>query len=181
MKMKLLFGILYFGQGIPGAFLASALASHLVLTGQVSRETMAGFLAVILIPWSLKLFLAPLADVFWGYRKWIFTMPLIMAACVLAIPNIGGNMDLLFLAAFLCNMAQAMYDISVDAIAVSVARGETSSASRVRVGEFLGKFVGGAFMIYHDNSSVGGYVFDRRIVILVSGLFQIFLRDPRTA
>lgn len=172
MKKKLLFGLLYFGQGVPGAFLASALAAHLVLTGQVGREEMAGFLATILIPWSLKIFLAPFVDVFWGYRKWVLYMPAVMAACVLSIPSIGGDLGTLFFVAFLCNMAQAMYDISVDAIAVSVCKEEETSSCQaaMRVGEFLGKFVGGAGMIYFTTKlpweavcSIAG------IVILVSG------------
>lgn len=172
MKKKAFFGLLYFGQGVPGAFLASALAAHLVMTNQVSREEMAGFLATILIPWSLKIFLAPVADVLWGYRKWVLCMPAVMAACVLAIPSVGGDLRTLFFVAFLCNMAQAMYDISVDAIAVSVSREEEGSSvqAAMRIGEFLGKFVGGAGMIYLTTKfpweavcSIAG------IVILVSG------------
>ena len=75
--------LLYFAQGLPFGFQATALPAILYSHG-VSLATL-GFTGLLALPWALKLLWAPFVDRTASRKIWIITMQsLLTAACVAA-------------------------------------------------------------------------------------------------
>ncbi len=116
---------LYFVQGLPFGFQATALPVYLREAGL--SLTAIGFATALSLPWMLKALWAPLVDRygserFGRRRSWILPLELVLAGlCVMAafLDPSSGLKSLLALV-FLMNLAAATMDIAVDGLAIDL-------------------------------------------------------------
>ncbi len=146
---------LYFAQGLPFGFQATALPVYLRQRG-VSL-TAIGFAGALSAPWMLKALWAPLVDRFgwrtFGRRKsWIAPMQLLLslscAAAAVAAPS--GSLTALLSLVFVMNLFAATQDIAVDGLAVDLLGPEElgyGNAAQV-VGYKLGMLTGGGLLVW---------------------------------
>lgn len=143
---------LYFAQGLPFGFQATALPLLLRERG-ASLETI-GFAGLLAAPWLGKPLWAPLVDRYgsprFGRRKsWIVPMQAGLVVCALAA-SFTGEMRALAAIILLMNLFAATQDIAVDALAVSWLRPEQlgpGNAMQV-VGYKLGMLTGGGLLVW---------------------------------
>lgn len=150
-----LLSALYFVQGMPFGFQATALPVYLRMQG-VSVGAI-GFIGLLALPWLFKALWAPLVDRYGsariGRRKsWILPLQAGLAAtCAVAafVPVEGALPGLLGLI-FLMNLFAATQDIAVDGFAVDSLRPEElgfGNAAQV-VGYKLGMLTGGGLLVW---------------------------------
>ena len=147
--------LLYFVQGLPYGFQATALGVYL-REAHVSL-THIGLAGLLAVPWSLKALWAPFVDRHgdgrFGRRKsWIVPMQALLAASMCAaavLPPDDGLIPLLVLV-FLMNLFAATMDIAVDGLAVELLTTSelgTGNAAQV-VGYKLGMLTGGGVLVW---------------------------------
>ena len=125
--------VLYFVQGLPLGIFRDVLPVYYRQSGVSLREI--GFLTFLTLPWTLKVFWAPLVDRFGQRRSWILACCGGMAGLMLALPLFDparpGALVFATLLAFV--MASATQDIAIDAYAVGVVeRGEEGVVNSFR-------------------------------------------------
>ncbi len=144
-----LLGALYFAQGLPFGFQATALPAYLRAQG-VSLAAI-GMLGALSAPWLLKALWAPWIDR--GRRTpWILSMQLLMAisAVVAALVASSASLGALLGAIFAMNLFAATQDIAVDGLAVDLLTEEElgpGNAAQV-VGYKLGMLTGGGLLVW---------------------------------
>lgn len=151
-----LLSALYFVQGMPFGFQATALPAFLRVQG-VSLKAIGGFLTALALPWVLKALWAPLVDRYGstriGRRKtWILPMQAGLAVtCAAAafVPAKGALYVLLGLI-FLMNLFAATQDIAVDGLAVDLLnRAELGWGNVAQVAGYkLGMLTGGGLLLW---------------------------------
>ena len=118
---------LYFAQGVPEGLLYVAVPAWLAANG-VSAAAIGSYIAIILLPWSFKLFNGVLMDRFsfaaMGRRRpWIIAAQavLVLAMLVLSInaPQVA-DLFLLSLCGFVINLAAAFQDVAIDGMAIDI-------------------------------------------------------------
>ncbi|NOK06698.1 MULTISPECIES: MFS transporter [Myxococcus] len=147
--------MLYFVQGLPFGFQATALPVYLRSQG-VSLTTI-GLLGALWLPWALKALWAPLVDRYGsariGRRKsWILPMQAGLAAscAAAAVAASRDALPALLALVFLMNLFAATQDIAVDGFAVDTLRpselglGNTAQV----VGYKLGMLTGGGLLVW---------------------------------
>ena len=114
---------LYFAQGLPVGFLFLALNTYFASKGASITE-LAVFSSLLLIPWTIKIFLAPFVDTFtirkFGRRRfWILSSQLGMVCVLLPLTIIGSELSIyaIGLIGMLVNLFIAFQDLSTDALA----------------------------------------------------------------
>ncbi len=146
---------LYFVQGLPFGFQATALPVYLRSAG-VSL-TGIGFATALSIPWMLKLFWAPLVDrygstSFGRRRSWILPLQFALAAlCALAaFLNPEEQLTPLLLLVLMMNLCAATMDIAVDGLAVDLlAERELGKGNIAQVvGYKVGMLTGGGLLVW---------------------------------
>jgi PAT family beta-lactamase induction signal transducer AmpG len=121
----LLFGGLYFAQGVPWGFVTFALALRLTSAG-VGPAEVGAIAAVASLPWIPKFLLAPLVDSLsagrWGRRPLILACEVAMAATVIALAFADPRRErLLFLVLVFTNsLFAALQDVLTDAVAIAI-------------------------------------------------------------
>ena len=123
----LTFAALYFAQGIPQGLLWYALPAWMAANGKTPAE-IGSFIAVIGIPWSFKIVVAPFMDRFtflpMGRRKpWILfgQVGLVVNFIVLAVVSDPLNhLSFLMFLGFMSSLASIFQDISVDSLAIDI-------------------------------------------------------------
>ena len=146
---------LYFVQGLPFGFQATALPVYLREVG-VSLAGI-GFATALALPWSLKLFWAPLVDRFsskqWGRRRgWILPLQALLGLTCLAaawVPPHRGLAVLLSLV-FLMNLFAATLDVAVDGLAVDLLAEHELGRGNIAqvVGYKIGMLTGGGLLVW---------------------------------
>ncbi len=123
-KLIILF-LLYFSQGLPFGFQATALPVYL-RTHEVSL-TAIGFTGLVAAPWLLKFLWAPLIDRYgskkFGRRKsWIIPMQILLLSSTFIASAFSPDENLyaLLTAVFFMNLFAATQDIAVDGLAVDL-------------------------------------------------------------
>ena len=120
---------MYFSQGIPWFFIATALVTFLVDEGQMTDDEKVLLIGMGMLPWMIgKLFLGPLIDRFqfrsMGKRRpWVMISQLGMAATIAAfllIDDPGEDLETLGLFFLIHNIFAALQDVASDALAVEV-------------------------------------------------------------
>ena len=120
---------MYFSQGIPWFFVATALVTFLVDEGQMTDDEKVILIGMGMLPWMIgKLFLGPLIDRFqfrsMGKRRpWVMISQLGMAATIAAfllIDDPGEDLETLGLFFLIHNIFAALQDVASDALAVEV-------------------------------------------------------------
>ena len=126
-RRRLTLCALYFAQGLPWGFMTVALASHLTEKGMTVGET-GWLLAMSTLPWTFKLFWAPVIDSVtigsMGRRRpWILLAQLMMAVTMIALVLIGNASEELTLLGwlfFIHNCFASLQDVSTDALAIDI-------------------------------------------------------------
>src|SRR5688500_8104916 len=147
--------VLYFVQGLPFGFQATALPVYLREAG-VSLVGI-GLVTALALPWSLKLFWAPLVDRFGSRRlgrrrSWILPLQLGLAASCAAAAAVRPTDGLtpLLLLVLAMNLFAATLDIAVDGLAVDVlALPELGQGNVAQVvGYKMGMLTGGGLLVW---------------------------------
>ena len=121
------FCILYVAQGIPEGLLYYAIPAWLAINGKSPAE-IGGYVAVIAIPWSLKIINAPLMDRFtylpMGRRRpWILFGQIGLMASFFSMSLIVNPLDNLIwlsILGFVVNFFGVTQDIAVDGMAIDI-------------------------------------------------------------
>jgi PAT family beta-lactamase induction signal transducer AmpG len=128
-----LFGLLYFGEGLPQGFVTTAVALEFKRLG-MEAEALGAFLATAMSPWAWKWLFGPIVDNvhvsrFGRRAQWIVLAQLGMivglAVALVNFPTAGTDGAIVGLGLFtaclvLHNVAGALQDVAIDALAVSV-------------------------------------------------------------
>ena len=121
------FAILYLAQGIPEGMTYFGIPAWLAMNGKSAGE-IGAYVAVIGIPWTFKMLIAPLMDRFsylpMGRRRpWIIfgQLGLLFAFIGMAmVPEPLSNFKLLMAAGFCVSLFSAFQDVAVDGMAIDI-------------------------------------------------------------
>ncbi len=121
------FSALYLAQGIPEGLLWFGLPAWMAMNGKTPAE-IGGFVAILGLPWSFKLFAAPVIDRFtyliMGRRRpWILFGQFGLAVSFLSMAFIAdplNNMAMLRLLGFFVGFFAVIQDIAVDGMAIDI-------------------------------------------------------------
>ena len=121
------FAILYVAQGIPEGMTFFGIPAWMAMNGKSASE-IGAFVAVVGIPWSFKILIAPLMDRFtflkMGRRRpWVLVgqFGLICSFIAMAfVPDPLNNLKLLMVAGFSVSFFGAFQDIAVDGMAIDI-------------------------------------------------------------
>ncbi|MCP3098142.1 MFS transporter [Myxococcus sp. K15C18031901] len=147
--------VLYFVQGLPFGFQATALPVY--LREQGTSLAALGFIGVLALPWGLKATWAPLVDRYhsprWGKRRsWILPMQAgLTATCAAAALFTSPDaLPLLMGLVLVMNFFAATQDIAVDGYAVDTLRpNELGLGNAIQVvGYKLGMLTGGGLLVW---------------------------------
>lgn len=125
---KIVFICLYFAQGIFDGLAVFAIPAWLASKGKTVQE-IAAYLAIILIPWGLKIFVAPVIDRyansrFGRKRPWIIFAQLgILIALVLLMFGAGNDIEMnrLTTVVLLLSFFTAFQDVATDGLVIEIA------------------------------------------------------------
>jgi PAT family beta-lactamase induction signal transducer AmpG len=142
--------ILYVAEGFPFGLVIDNLPVYFRAHGVSLVEI--GMLSMLGLPWTLKVFWAPLVDRFGERRHWITSALATMAVATAAIPLADPSAPGVFLWGVLLalTMASATQDIAIDAYTIGLlAPGEEGVANGVRVSAYRAALIisGGALVI----------------------------------
>lgn len=146
---------LYFVQGLPFGFQATALPVYLRSEGMSLAGV--GLATALSLPWSLKILWAPLVDRFGGgrfgrRRSWILPLQLLLAATCAAAALVPPNEGLapILVLVFAMNLLAATLDIAVDGLAVDVLELAELGQGNVAqvVGFKVGMLTGGGLLVW---------------------------------
>ena len=127
--------LLYAAQGAPEGLLYIAIPAWFAAQG-VSAEVISGYIAIILLPWSFKLFNGILMDRFtWlpmgRKRPWLIVAQLLLIGSLVWFSGLGTPTEALTwfaIAGFAVNFAGAFQDVAIDGMAIDIL-GEHERAS----------------------------------------------------
>ena len=163
--------LLYFAQGLPFGFQATALP--LLLRERGTSLQVIGFAGLLAAPWLTKALWAPWVDRYghagFGRRKsWIVPMQAGLALCAL-LAGRSERIELLMLFVFLMNLFAATQDIAVDALAVSwLEPSELGMGNAIQVvGYKLGMLTGGGLLLYFSEDIGYPGLFDAMAVLML--------------
>jgi PAT family beta-lactamase induction signal transducer AmpG len=165
--------LLYFSQGLPFGFQATALPLLLRSRG-VSLQSI-GFTGLLAAPWLAKALWAPWVDRYYseriGRRKsWILPMQAGLALCAWWAGRVDPGVGLLVLV-FAMNFFAATQDIAVDGLAVSwLEPHELGPGNAVQVvGYKLGMLTGGGLLVWASQRYGYGFsgLFDAQAALIV--------------
>lgn len=140
-----LFALIYLVEGLVLTFTGEVLSAHLTSVGvEVPKLAVLG--SLLALPWTLKLFIAPLVD--WGrglrvfgshYRGWALVGAVMMAVTLFVLPfaEVGG---VVLAVVAVGSLGIALLDVSVDGLAVTSI--PSKDRSRVQAVMNLGMYVG---------------------------------------
>ncbi|RIJ24373.1 MFS transporter [Henriciella barbarensis] len=119
--------MLYAAQGAPEGLLYIAIPAWFAAQG-VGADNIAGYIAVILLPWSFKLFNGILMDrVTWSpmgrKRPWLILAQLILIGSLVWFAGLGEPTEALYwfaAAGFAVNFAGAFQDVAIDGMAIDI-------------------------------------------------------------
>ncbi|WP_347456761.1 MFS transporter [Acinetobacter thermotolerans] len=159
-NIYLLLFSLYWAQGLPVGFMTHALPVILRAQG-VSLAHIGGF-GLLMLPWSIKVFWAPLVDRYGfaakdHYRSWIIPTQLLSVVVLILlsfIPIQSLNQPIYLLAFFIAllfmNGVGATQDIATDGLAVNILKNEQQHWGNTFqvIGSRLGFIVGGGAILW---------------------------------
>lgn len=119
--------MMYFAQGIPYGLLSIAVPAWLASQG-IGASEIASYLALVILPWALKLVTGPLMDRFQylpmgRLRPWVLGAQLGLCLSLLALTTIddpANQMGLLTLIGVLINIFAATQDVAVDGMSIEL-------------------------------------------------------------
>lgn len=157
--------LLYAAQGAPEGLLYIAIPAWFASQG-VSAEAIGGYIAIILLPWSFKLFNGILMDRYtWApmgrKRPWLILAQLLLIASLIWFAGLGSPADSLYwfaIAGFAVNFAGAFQDVAIDGMAIDILGEEERATANGLMwgGKTLGT-AGFAFLTGRLISDEGGH------------------------
>ncbi|NOX49113.1 MAG: MFS transporter [Gammaproteobacteria bacterium] len=146
--------ILYSAQGLPFGLFTVAIPSWMASTNY-SATQIGSFIAITSLPWSLKLFVAPLMDRFtylpMGFRRpWIIGAQFLLLVSFATLGVIPNELFWLTALGCACNTCAATQDVAVDGMAIDI----LPESDRARANGFM---FGGQFLGISIGASGGGY------------------------
>jgi len=170
LRRKLVWvSILYFAEGFPFGIVVDNLPVYSRTHGVSLTEI--GLMSLLGMPWTLKVFWAPLVDRFGERRHWITGALSILAVLAFAIPFLDPARPTLVLWALLLafTTASATQDIAIDAYTIGLLEpGEEGVANGVRVSAFRAALiVGGGGLVALAGSLGWPAVFRTTAVVFV--------------
>ena len=170
---------LYFAQGLPVGFLFLALNTYFASKG-ASISELAIFNSFLLIPWTIKIFLAPFVDGFtiqkFGRRRfWIISSQIIMILVLLPLIFIEVTaVSTLLIAIFTVhNLFVATCDIATDALAAdSLRESDLAKANGYMWGS---KIIGRGLGMLISSSLLFTYGFNVSILFLICCMTLVFV------
>ncbi len=142
------FFCLYFTEGLPYGFTATAVATYMRRHG-VPAEQISVFVATLYLPWFWKWLIGPVVDVvYWprlGHRRgWI------VAAQVMMVLTLMASMPVDFSRQLLHNAFGATQDVAIDALACNVLREDERGLANGLMfgGAYMGQAVGGSGVLF---------------------------------
>jgi len=163
---------LYFVQGLPFGFQATALPVY--LRAADFSLTSIGLVSIVSVPWMLKVFWAPLIDRYgsasFGHRRsWIVPLQIGLVICCLAAAQAApaANHAPLLILVLLMNFFAATMDIAVDGLAVDLLdRGELGKGNIAQVVGFkAGMLTGGGLLVW-----ASGWIGWEGLFLVMAGL-----------
>jgi PAT family beta-lactamase induction signal transducer AmpG len=175
--------VLYFSQGLPFGFQATALP--LLLRERGASLQAIGFASLLAAPWLAKALWAPLVDRFgndqFGRRKsWIVPMQAALTLCAVCAAR-TDDMRALAGLVLAMNFFAATQDIAVDALAVSwLEARDLGPANAIQVvGYKLGMLTGGGLLVW-ASARIGWSGLWNAMAALMFGvlLMSVVMREP---
>ena len=128
--------LLYAAQGAPEGLLYIAIPAWFAAQG-VGADAIAGYIAIILLPWSFKLFNGILMDRYtWApmgrKRPWLILAQLILIGSLIWFAGLGEPTEALLwfaIAGFAVNFAGAFQDVAIDGMAIDILGEEERAAA----------------------------------------------------
>ena len=172
------FVVLYFSQGIPEGITIFAIPAWMAINGKSAAE-IAGYSAVIIIPFSLKILLAPLMERFtylpMGRRKpWLLFGQFGILCSLIAfsfIPDPLNNMHLITAVALCVHVSIMFQDIATDSLVIDVTPlHQQGKANSLMWGS---KTIGTSFSLFVGSWLIVEYGFSNALLIMSSSVFVI--------
>lgn len=154
-KTFAILALLYFAQGLPFGFQATALP--MLLRERGTSLTAIGFAGLLSLPWALKALWAPLVDRFGSrrlghFRSWILATQALLGLTTLGAASLAERPSLapLLMAVLAMNLFAATQDIAVDGYALRVlSERDLGPANAMQVvGYKGGMLVGGGLLVW---------------------------------
>ncbi|MCP3138748.1 MFS transporter [Pyxidicoccus xibeiensis] len=175
--------MLYFVQGLPFGFQATALPVY--LREQGVSLTVIGFASVLWLPWGLKALWAPAVDRYGSARmgrrrSWILPMQAGLAATCAAASLVTAPelLPVLLGLIFLMNLFAATQDIAVDGFAVDTLRPDELGPGNTAqvVGYKLGQLTGGGLLLWAaERTGLGWSALFVAMAVLCLAAFAVML------
>jgi PAT family beta-lactamase induction signal transducer AmpG len=171
----LLFGALYFAQGVPWGFFAVALQLRLTKLG-LSAGALGEVMTLAWLPWAAKPLLGPIVDRVsfgrWGRRRpFVLLAEAGMAVSLMALAAADPETRLTWFSAliFLHNVFAAAQDVGVDALALDLLTPEERGRANgiMSAAQYGGVVVGGQGLLWVANHLGWPAAFGAAVVLLL--------------
>jgi MFS transporter, PAT family, beta-lactamase induction signal transducer AmpG len=174
------FAALYIAQGLPDGLLLYAIPAWLAAHG-VSPIEIGSYVAVSILPWSLKIFNAPLMDRYaylaMGRRRpWVLTGQaglLISFFLMSLIDDPSGNIITLTIFGFIVNFFAAFQDVATDGMAIDLL--PVDQQARANGLMWGSKTIGISLSVSLGSWVISSIGFSTAIMIFSIGIFLIML------
>jgi len=142
--------VFYFSQGMPFGVVLDVLPVYFRQNGVSLSEI--GLLGALTLPWTIKVFWAPVLDRFGERRTWVAACCFGMAIMMFSLPLLdSAHPDaILWMLLIAFTVFSATQDIAIDAFSVDVAeKGEEGKINSLRAGLYrMGVILGGGATMY---------------------------------
>jgi len=174
------FAVLYVAQGVPEGMTYFGIPAWMAMNGKSATE-IGGFIAVVGIPWSFKILIAPMMDRFTllsmgRKRPWVLVGQLGLMCSFIAmafVPDPLNNIKLLMTAGFFVSFFGAFQDVATDGMAIDIVPiNEQARANGLMWGA---KTIGTSASLVAGNWIINNYGFEYAILFLSITVCVIFL------
>lgn len=181
-----IFTLLYASEGAPIGFIWWALPT-LLRQAEVPVAQITSLTAVLVLPWVLKFLWAPLLDLLrgprWGYRAWIVSAQVVMAAALLPLVGLDPalHFDTWRTLLLVHAIAAATQDVAIDALVIGSVppheRGRLNGA--MQAGMLTGRSLfGGGVLILGATWGLSGIVVALIVWIVLPLVLVLLIRTP---
>jgi len=176
------FAILYVAQGIPEGMTFFGIPAWMAMNGKSASE-IGTFSAVVIIPWSFKILVAPFMDRFTFLpmgrkRPWVLAgqFGLMLSFIAMAfVPDPLNNIKLLMIAGFFVSLFGSIQDVATDGMAIEIV--PVDQQARANGLMWGAKTIGISLSLVTGNWIINNYGFEYAILFL-SVLISLILLVP---
>jgi PAT family beta-lactamase induction signal transducer AmpG len=174
------FAILYVAQGIPEGITFFGIPAWMAVNGKSASE-IGSYAAIVILPWSLKILVAPFMDRFTilsmgRKRPWVLfgQMGLMLSFIAMAfVPDPMNNIKLLMISAFFVSLFGSIQDVATDGMAIDIV--PIDQQARANGLMWGAKTIGVSSSLVAGNWMIHNYGFTSAILVLSVGVSIIFL------